>query len=92
MGWCWVIMRLREITLTHVLSITFLVFITDRVVGERRRTYSTGMVREALDVEDSFTLAANLLVLSAAVQLSITHCTLEFNRENIGTILLGHGG
>ena len=89
MGWGGVSMRLREITLTHVLIITFLVFITDRGDGERRGTLGTGMVRKALDVEETFTLAADLLVLCAAVQLSITHCTFEVNRENVCTILLG---
>ena len=92
MGWGGVIMRLREITLTHVLSITFLIFIADSGDGERRGTLGTGMVRKALYVEETFTLAANLLVLSAAVQLSITHGTLEVKRENICTILLGQGG
>ena len=36
MGWGGVSMRLREITLTHVLSITFLVFIAGMGIEEKR--------------------------------------------------------
>ena len=73
----------------HVFRVTFLFIINDVGLEGGR---GACVVREALYVEETEALVASLLVLCAAVKLSVTKCTLEIHSHNIGTILVGEGG
>ena len=73
----------------HDFSVTFLFIINDvRFEGGR----GTCVVMEALYMEEAKALAASLLVLCAAIKLSVTKGTLEIHSHNICTILMGEGG
>ena len=70
-----VIRRLGEVR--NVFIVTFFLVITGGGSGEGRGTV---VVRQALNMEETLTLNANLLVLCATIEMNITQGTLEMNR------------
>ena len=50
------------------------------------------VVRKALDMEETLTLVANLLILCTTIEMNIAHGTLEIYRCKVSTILKREGG
>ena len=70
--------------ISHVFSVTFFLVIADRLFGGGRGTV---VVRQALNMEETLTLTADLLVLCTTIEVNITQGTLEIYRCKVCTIL-----
>ena len=77
-----VIRRLGEVS--HVFSVTFFLVIADGWFGGGRGTV---VVRQALNMEETLTLTADLLVLCTTIEVNITQGTFEIYRCKVCTIL-----
>jgi hypothetical protein len=82
-----VIRRLGEVR--NVFSVTFFLLITGGGSGEGRGTV---VVRQALNMEETLALTANLLVLGTTIEMNIAQGTPEIYRCDVCSILEREGG